>query len=57
MGTADRTINLMFLNAGAGMLFPEELNRKGRNHDLPFFFFLIKSPAFSHSLKVMLCQV
>lgn len=38
MGTDDRAINLMFLNAGAGMLFPEKLNRKGRNHDLPFFF-------------------
>jgi len=39
MGTDDSAINLRFLNAGAGMLLPEELNRKGRNHDLPFFFF------------------
>lgn len=39
MGTGDRTINLVVLNAGAGMLVAEEMNWKGRNHDLPFFFF------------------
>lgn len=54
MGTGDRTINLVVLNAGAGMLVADEMNWKGRNDDLPppFFFFQLKSLAFSDSLKV-----
>lgn len=39
MGTDDRTITVLLLHAAAGMLLPGELSRKGRNHDLLFFFF------------------
>lgn len=39
MGTDDRAITVLLVHAAAGMLLPGEPSRKGRNHDLLFFFF------------------